>query len=159
MTAIDARAENVVKTISRCAFYGVAPRVALVDVESRPLPDDLLEADVVHHVGVLYHLADPVAHLRDLGRLARVGLWLDTQVADPATATAVYQSGGKTWRYREFIESGHRDPFSGMSPSSKWLLLEDLLALLREVGFNDVQVLEKREERHGPRVLVAARRM
>lgn len=159
VTAVDARAENVLKTITRCSFYGVFPRVALVNVEARPLPVELLQADVIHHVGVLYHLADPVAHLREIAPLARVGLWLDTHVADPATASAVYTSGGKTYRYREFIESGLQDPFSGMNASSKWLLLDDLTALLRETGFGDVQVLEQRDERHGPRVLVAARRM
>jgi tRNA (mo5U34)-methyltransferase len=159
VTAVDARAENVLKTLARCAFYGVSPRVALVNVETRPLPLELLEADIVHHVGVLYHLSDPAAHLRDLGRLARRGLWLDTHVADPGTATRTYESGGKVYRYREFIESGLQDPFSGMSAASRWLLLDDVTALLREAGFDSVEILEKREERHGPRVLVAAKRM
>ena len=64
VTAVDARIENVVKTIVRCAFMGHGPAVMLDDVDS---PESTLpQADVCHHVGVLYHLADPIAHLRRL---------------------------------------------------------------------------------------------
>src|SRR5829696_3960068 len=61
VTAVDARVENVVKTVVRCAFFDERPRVFVHDVETEG-DDEHLRADLCHHVGVLYHLEDPVAH-------------------------------------------------------------------------------------------------
>ena len=65
-STLDARIENVVKTIVRCAFFGVSPRVAVLDLEDPAGQEGLLDADLCHHVGVLYHLSDPVAHLQSV---------------------------------------------------------------------------------------------
>jgi SAM-dependent methyltransferase len=156
VTAIDARVDNVVKTLVRASFYGCRPTVFVCNVEDHPVPVFDLRSDVVHHVGVLYHLQDPVAHLRELPGLTRIGLMLDTHFARPDQADRSYVSGPKTFRYREFRESGAVDPFSGMYPHSKWLLLEDIVGLLKEGGFETVTVAEEREERNGPRVLLFA---
>lgn len=158
VVAIDARVENVVKTVVRAAFYGLSPTVFACDVEERPLPSDALRADLLHHVGVLYHLVDPVAHLRDLAPLVRIGLMMDTHYCTEAQAGASYASGDRSFKCREFQESGRADPFSGMHPRSRWLLLEDLVSILRDAGFGDVEVAEKREERNGPRALIFARK-
>ena len=154
VTAVDGRIANVVKTIVRCALFDVHPTVFKCDVEARPLRIDDLRADVVHHVGVLYHLLDPVRHLQDLGAIARVGLMLDTHYALDGEATDRYVVDGKEYRYRRYREFGLRDPFSGMHDHSKWLRLDDILALLAGVGLSEVRVLQTREERNGPRVLM-----
>ncbi len=156
--AIDSRVENVVKTMVRASFYGCSPTVFVCNVEDRPVPVFDLRSDIVHHVGVLYHLADPASHLRDLCGLTKIGLMLDTHVADPKQADKSYDSVSKTFRYREFEESGDADPFSGMASKSKWLLLEDIVNLLKEGGFTTVRVAEERMERNGPRVLLFARK-
>src|SRR5439155_14321072 len=67
VTAVDARVENGVKTIVRCAFYDERPRVHRCDVENSEEGANLLTADLCHHDGVLYHLEDPVTHLGRLG--------------------------------------------------------------------------------------------
>jgi tRNA (mo5U34)-methyltransferase len=154
VTAVDGRIANVVKTIVRCALFDVHPAVFKCDVEARPLRIDDLRADVIHHVGVLYHLLDPVRHLLDLGAIARVGLMLDTHYALDGEATDGYVVDGKEYRYRRYREFGLRDPFSGMHDHSKWLRLDDILALLAGVGLSEVRVLQTREERNGPRVLM-----
>lgn len=156
VTAVDSRIANVVKTIVRCAMFGEYPAVFKCDVEARPLDVSGLQADVVHHVGVLYHLKDPVRHLRDLGVIARVGVMLDTHYALDADATAAYTVDGKEYRYRRYEEFGLADPFSGMHEHSKWLRLDDILGLLADAGLSDVRVLQKRNERNGPRMLVIA---
>jgi SAM-dependent methyltransferase len=158
VTAVDGRIANVVKTIVRCAMFGEHPVVFKCDVEARPLDVSTLHADVVHHVGVLYHLKDPVRHLRDLGRLARVGVMLDTHYAPDEDATATYAVEGKEYRYKRYEEFGLADPFSGMHEHSKWLRLDDILGLLADAGLTDVRVLQKRNERNGPRMLVIAAR-
>jgi tRNA (mo5U34)-methyltransferase len=155
--AIDARVENVVKTIVRAAAYGLYPTCYVCDVESRPLPAERLRADVIHHVGVLYHLADPVSHLSDLAVLGTAGPMLDTHFCADEAANRSYGVAGTTYRVREYGESGVADPFSGMSARSRWLRLEDLRAVLAAAGFAAIEVAEAREERNGPRVLLFAR--
>lgn len=157
VVAIDARIDNVVKTIVRCALFGHHATVRCVDVEAGPLPE-ALAVDVVWHVGVLYHLADPVRHLRDLGRIAGEALLLDTHVCPAERATAEYRSGADTFAYERHREFGRRDPFSGVADHAKWLSLETLRAVLTDAGFDRIEVIEERDERNGPRVLLLAAR-
>jgi tRNA (mo5U34)-methyltransferase len=158
VTAVDARIENVAKTILRTALYGYHPRVFVHDVDQVPAGYDDLEADVLHHVGVLYHLRDPVRHLLEIGRYIRLGVMLDTHFALEDEARLVYEVNGKKYRYKQFQERGRADVFSGLGASSKWLPLDVITALLRQTGFDNVELVETRQERNGPRVLLVARR-
>jgi hypothetical protein len=45
-----------------------------------------------------------------------------------------------------------------MGQGARWLPLDDLTAVLRHAGFVDVDVVEERGERNGPRVLLFAQR-
>ena len=156
--AVDARIENVVKTIVRCSLFGYHPTVFRLDVEKRPLDEKLLAADVAYHVGVLYHLKDPVRHLLELGGFIRSGLLLDTHYALNEEATDTYEVNFKPYRYKKYREGGYADVFSGMYDHSKWLRLEDIMNVLRTAGFRNVSVIEERQERNGPRVLLMAER-
>jgi 2-polyprenyl-3-methyl-5-hydroxy-6-metoxy-1,4-benzoquinol methylase len=156
--AIDSRVENVVKTMVRCGFFGVKPTVFRCDVEDWDVPHDWLKADVCHHVGVLYHLKDPVAHLNTLCGLISTAVFLDTHVALPTDTLLKYTSEEKIYGYKNYGEGGKRDVFSGMHDHSKWLLLNDIRAIFASRGFTTFEVLEQRAERNGPRVLVFARR-
>jgi len=158
VTAIDARVENVVKTVVRCAFFDERPRVFVHDVEGEADREGLLQADLCHHVGVLYHLEDPVTHLLRLGRAISHGLMLDTHYASEESATEEYEVGGEKFRFRPYKEVGRADVFSGMRPISKWLRLDDITAVLRSAGFNAIDVVETREERNGSRLLLLAER-
>jgi tRNA (mo5U34)-methyltransferase len=157
VTAVDARVENVAKTLVRCALYDAYPRVFTLDLESSP-DEEVLRADLCHHVGVLYHLSDPVTHLRRLGRWVSEGLMLDTHYATPEGATDVYKVDGRSYRHRRYGEHGRRDAFSGMRSYARWLLLDDIVSLLSDAGFHRVEVAEQRDERNGPRVLLFAER-
>lgn len=59
--AIDSRIENVVKTIVRANLLGFSPTVSVCDLEQEKDVERLPVIDVLHHVGVLYHLKDPVS--------------------------------------------------------------------------------------------------
>lgn len=156
--AVDSRIENVVKTIVRTWSFGHHVTAFQCDVE-RPEQFALVpEVDVVHHVGVLYHLVDPIAHLAALLPKTRHMLMLDTHVAAPGEATEQYESGGRRYAYRRYREGGRADAFSGMYDHAKWLPIEDLTGFLRERGFGDVDVAEMRQERNGLRTLLFARR-
>ncbi len=154
--AIDARMENVAKTLLRAAMFDCWPRVYLQDIESTH--DAGLVADICHHVGVLYHLKDPVGHLMELGRSIHSGIMLDTHVARPNHVDASYEACGRSWPYFRYRESGRSDPFSGMYDHAKWLPLDSLRQLLALAGFTEIELAEQREERNGLRVLVFARK-
>jgi hypothetical protein len=155
VTAVDGRIENVVKTIVRCAFFDQHPKVLVCDLETPKLPPELLEADLCMHVGVLYHLTDPVGHLHQLGDWVGEGVMLDTHVARADELSGEYEANGRSYRFRRWNEGG-ADPFSGMRTHAKWLLLEDLRQVLTDAGFASIDVVEEREERNGLRVLLFA---
>jgi hypothetical protein len=154
VTAVDSRVDNVVKTLVRCGLYGHHPRVLRCDVEQPDL--SVLKSDVLHHVGVFYHLRDPVRHLRNISAQIAYGLMLDTHYALDDEATLSYDVDGRRFSYKRYGERGVADPFSGMYDHSKWLTLASIETTLREAGFNNVDVVEKRAERNGPRLLLFA---
>ena len=158
VTAVDSRIENVVKTLVRCGFFGSAPQVFKCDLENAEDMARLPEVDVLHHVGVLYHLVDPVSHLLELGRVVRTGLMLDTHFSPEDQAQRSYSVGGREFKYRYSDEGGKAEVFSGMGDHAKWLLLDDIVRLLEEAGFQKIEIAEQRNERNGSRALLFARR-
>lgn len=158
VTAIDSRIENVVKTIVRCNLFGYKPTVTLCDLEK---PEDISRlpvVDFVHHVGVLYHLKDPISNLLQLRHIARNGLLLDTHYATPEMASKKYAVEGASYSYYQYGEKGRDEVFSGMYDHAKWLLLDDIKGLLTSIGFSDIRIYKDTEQRNGPRVTLYAAR-
>lgn len=156
--AIDSRIANVVKTMVRTQFFKVYPEVFVYDLEN--INNDncqRLQCDVLHHVGVLYHLHNPVEQIRYFRKYVNQAILLDTHYATPEMAKDEYQSSGQSYKYYRYKEQGYKDTFSGMKDHAKWLLLDDIKALLVEAGFPQIEVVELREERNGPRVLLIAK--
>jgi len=158
VTAIDSRIENVVKTIVRASLFGCYPTVFKCDLD---IPEDvklLPTVDLLHHVGVLYHLVDPVAHIFDIARQVKEGMMLDTHVARQGEDKLSYEVRGKSYNYRNFKEGGKAEVFAGMGDHAKWLSIDTLLSVLGDAGFTQSRVLEERDERNGLRVLILTRR-
>jgi hypothetical protein len=158
VTAVDARIENVVKTIVRCGFFKASPTVFKCDVEDPEAINKLNNFDVLHHVGVFYHLVDPALHLFNL--LPKIGsaVLLDTHYATNEQVNDTYTNQLGSFRYRRAREGGMDEVFSGTGNHSKWLLISDITSLLRQLEFRDIKVLEDRDERNGKRVLLLAKR-
>ncbi len=155
--ACDSRIVNLAKTAVRCAMYQINATVFLWDVE-QPLPRGQdASCDILFHVGVLYHLVDPIGHLRRIAPQVRRGVILDTHYAADNKATDTYVVNGDTFRCRQMDEGGVANVFSGMYQNARWLKLDDLVKVLADLGFGKVEVMT-REERHGPRVLILAER-
>lgn len=155
--AVDSRIENVVKTIVRTNLFGYRPTVFTCDLEKQADVLRLPDVDVIHHVGVLYHLKDPVSHLFKLGT-ARKGILLDTHYAtdDMADRSLTYE--GTTYRFHAYKEHGRDEVFSGMYDHAKWLLLEDIKKILIFLGFSDIRIHKDERQRNGPRVTLYAAR-
>lgn len=156
VTAIDSRVDHVIKTMVRCSMFDKAPVVFQADIESVNLDYQKLSCDYMHHVGVLYHLKDPVSHLLSLKNYVKKGIMLDTHYALEEQADHIYSVSGQEYRYKWYMEYGKKESFSGMYDHSKWLTLKDLISCLQSAGFKNVEIVEKRSERNGPRVLMFA---
>jgi tRNA (mo5U34)-methyltransferase len=159
VTAVDARIDHIVKTLVRCAMFGFNPTVFKYDVESRDADKSLVQADYLHHVGVLYHLRDPIRHLLELGQYIEKGLMLDTHYCLETEVNGKYEVDGSSYSYKHYLEYGRKEAFSGMYDHSKWLLLDDIVNCLKQAGFNKVEIIEKRAERNGHRVLLFAEKL
>lgn len=159
VTAIDSRIENIVKTLVRCNMFGYKPDVFYLDLEQPLCDDKSLNCDILHHVGVLYHLTNPVEHLIGILEKVSVAIMLDTHVATINDSLKNdYTANRNTYRYKEYREGGRSDPFSGMKNHAKWLLEEDLISVLNACGFKSIDVAERRKERNGTRILLYANR-
>jgi tRNA (mo5U34)-methyltransferase len=151
--AVDVRIENVVKTLGRSAAYGVFPKVFTLNLDDQIQVELVPEVDVLHHVGVLYHLYDPVNHLKSILPKVKEALLLDTHYATPEMANQTNISGLNYFEYKEF---GYKDVFSGINPTSKWLLLDDIKETLKNHGFLNFFTIKNEHERNGPRVSLVA---
>jgi len=157
VTAIDARIENVVKTMVRCAFFGFHPTIFRCNVEETMRDAARIEADVACHIGVLYHLKDPVRHLLDLADCVKDGILLDTHYATEEEAQETYGVNGKVYHYKKYREK-NASVFAGVYDHAKWLRLTDIVQILNDQGFQSVEIVETRKERNGARALLLAER-
>lgn len=151
--AVDSRIEHVCKTIVRCGLMHLQVTPYVWDVETPAPPELDLQCDVLSHIGVLYHLVDPVTHLEQLLPKVRQAVLLDTHVATDDAVLTEYVAGGRTYRYYEYQEAGRAAPFAGMYDHAKWLRLDDLTQILARAGFQ-TELIEDRNERNGRRVLI-----
>lgn len=159
VVALEVRPRNICCALARLFVHGVR-NVELMLKDVRELDDAFGRFDIVFHVGVLYHLSNPVEHIFRIRDLAD-DMILDTHFCDDTTSfersDITYQ--GKLYRSHVYRgEKGWRDAFSGLEPSSRWLHRDSLLELLDDAGFDSVEVIRQRIERNGPRICLLARR-
>lgn len=157
--AVDSRIENLAKTMVRLGFYQKHANVFRCDLEKVSTNDyDALSCDVLHHVGVLYHLSDPVGHLHHVSKFTRSAILLDTHYAADDEANREYETVHGTYKYRWYGEYGYHEVFSGMEDHSKWLRLKDIQQLLYSNGFTHQELWNNEKQRNGYRVALFARR-
>ncbi len=158
VTAVDGRIENVLKTLVRIWAYGRTCDVALWNFEQPAHAGLPARWDMIHHVGVLYHLPNPVEHLDEVLPRTVSAVLLDTHVATNEDHTnAAYTVDGRSYRYfRKGEPHAASSPFAGMNDHAKYMLLDDLTDHIRRHGFADTRVVSDRMERHGRRVTIWA---
>ncbi|HUR81833.1 MAG TPA: class I SAM-dependent methyltransferase [Thermoanaerobaculia bacterium] len=158
-TGVEGRADNFRKA-SLIAEYYALPNLRFVQKDVKELTPDDGVFDVILCCGLLYHLDDPIAHLRLLeSLLASDGLlFLDTHVApdehaarygtherslsDPVTVT----DGAHEYEGRWWSEPAHGDLRERMwsaisNERSLWLSRRSLIRALYHAGFHEVHEL------------------
>lgn len=114
--AVDARPENLERARWVAELYGIQDRVRFLeaDVETWSPSEPV---DLLFCVGVLYHLADPIAALERFASWApRLVLW--THVGAPG--------------HRQ-EEAGFGDRLSGLHDDSPWPTRDDVMAVIDDV--------------------------
>lgn len=144
---VDVRPVNLAKSHLRASLYGHQISTYLCDLDNLEFLEadgvkNLLSCDVLVHIGVLYHLTNPSEHLRQMVRLSRKAILLDTHVSDRPIAVN---------------EFGFTDIYSGISPKSLWITLKEIAEILEESDFECV-LLDKRQELNGDRITIVAQR-
>lgn len=160
VTGVDGRIENILKTMARLWAYDRHASLVHWDLEKAPPRTVPPEWDVLHHIGVLYHLSDPAGHLDTVLPRTKHAMILDTHVArDDSDASRSYAVNGRTYTYKHFTEDQvDSNPFAGLGDHAKWLRVEDLMDICRRHGFSDVRLTDDRSERNGRRVMIWAMR-
>lgn len=150
---LEGRPENVERAEFLKGLFGAENVVFHVtDLEEDGL-STYGEFDAVFCCGLLYHLRNPRAFVE---RAAAVSpnLYLDTQYARPDWEL-VEREGLLGW----VREEDPSDPRMGLSGTAFWPTLDELHRLLAEAGYASVRTLaHPPENRHGPRVRLAASR-
>jgi hypothetical protein len=108
--------------------------------------------DVCFNLGLLYHLAQPWMHLKNVRQVTDT-IFLGTHYADPAKVNHQL-NGYPGWMYQEF---GLDDPMSGLSPASFWPSLEGLKKMLEDAGFPQIHIIKDVMHQNGPTVLLVAK--
>jgi len=101
--------------------------------------------DLAVCIGVLYHVDEPAYVIRQLSEIAD-NLYLWSQIADekfPHGPVMTLHAYGESWRGRVHYEEHPTSPLSGFQQSEFWLFRDDLLKLVRDFGFVNVQVLDE----------------
>jgi SAM-dependent methyltransferase len=159
VVAVDVRPKNILCCLARLFVHDVHNvRCLLQDVRELHVPPR--EFDIIFHQGLLYHLENPVEHLHTIRDMADTIL-LNTHYCmdDTDFPRADITYGGKTYKAYRYREFGWADQWSGLDPFSRWLHRDTLLDLLRELGFDSVEVIDDNPLREiGPRMTVLARR-
>lgn len=124
--------------------------------------------------GVLYHVVDPARVLGLVGQRARrLALWThyyDAEVNQRRPDVAARFAGtrpldapggravtGHVYEYREGVEQATF--CGGARPTASWLGRDDLLQLLEDVGYTDVQIqFDDPDYPHGPSISLIATR-
>lgn len=160
---IDFQTTNLIGAIVRSWAYGTleSTRFEQCDIDRRELLQvlrnlDVKSVDLIYASGVLYHLADPFAFLREAAEVSE-SIFISTQIASAGSNLRKVNFQNldvEVTTYREPV----RAPFTGSGRESIWLTRNSLLSVLEEVGFPNITVLREEEERNGPRIDLLARR-
>jgi SAM-dependent methyltransferase len=120
--------------------------------------------DIVFASGVLYHMEDPVALIRDIARATdRCFIWthyLDDDRDQHRVAVPITRDGLQATYYRApYLDRARPVFWGGNKPSASWMKRDDILAAFRHFGLDEIVVIaEEPHSQPGPSITFAARR-
>lgn len=154
VVGLEARAASVERAEFLKGLFGTDNVLFYVANLEEDDPSSYGTFDAVFCCGLLYHLPHPRAFVERMAAISP-SLYLDTQYAMPEWGLT-HRDNLQGWVRTEDPE----DPQSGLSSTAFWPTLDELYRLLAESGYERIETLSlPPDNRHGPRVHIAASRL
>ena len=146
VTVVEARPNNLAKAFLRTKFYNQNNlSFQLGDVQE--LDESCGRYDGIFHFGVLYHLSEPVRHIRNLSKIADLVL-CSTHIGDHLS-DRWDEDNYQAYRVKEH---GWNDRLSGVENWSRWLTKESMFGAFQEAGFKFIYLQQEKDTKVGPRI-------
>jgi hypothetical protein len=158
VTGLEVRPANVLCSLARLLVHDITnARIMLKDVQQ--LDESFGSFDVLFHAGLLYHMLDPVDHMYRMSKIADI-LLLNTHYYSDELGFERDDivRDGVTYRGAVYNEYGFEERLSGVTPTSRWLYRDDLLKLLGNVGYDQIEIARDLSTKSGPKLTLLAKR-
>jgi len=143
ITAIEGHLENFIRCCVIKNLFGLHRSTFHFDDMMNVTTEKYGKYDVAFVAGVLYHLDNPQLFLSRLSEMADE-IVVSTHYADEESPSAdaeieEIQSNGFKYRGKLFNEAA--GPHSGLRATSFWPFREDLLTMLKNAGYTQVEII------------------
>lgn len=159
IVAIEGKRENFLKSlVVKNAFKLDNCKFLFADV-NKILDLFSTHFDLCLALGIFYHLKDPVKVIYRIGELAdRLFVWSHYCKEDYPEGTVADIVHGDRAYHGKYIGEDNRDILSALEDMSFWMFEEDLLNAVRDVGFNNIEIIKKEMHEHGPAITFFAQK-
>jgi hypothetical protein len=159
VTGVEVRPANIICALTR-AFVHDVPNVRFLLGDVQEIDDKSFGTfDLLFHAGLLYHFLNPVDHLFGAAKISDT-LFLNTHYyeEDLGFERSDIVRDGVTYKAALYKEYGLEERLSGVTDFSRWLFKEDLLNLVRNVGYDQIDIAKDERTKSGPKITLLARR-
>jgi SAM-dependent methyltransferase len=162
--AIESNVEAYLKCLIMKEALGMQRASFMLGDFSLYLRDAAERFDLVFCCGVLYHMENPLALIRDIARVTgKCLVW--THYYDPGRASdrvpkpAVVDGFSATYFGARYHDRAQGSFWGGNKPTANWMTRDDIVAAFRNFGFDVVEIIDDQPEaKPGPAFSFAARR-
>jgi hypothetical protein len=158
VTGIEVRPSNIICALTRAFVHDVTNvRFVLGDVQE--IDDSAGTYDLLFHAGLLYHMLHPVEHMFGAAKISDT-LLLNTHyyTDDLSFERSDIVHDGITYKAALYKEHGMEERLSGVTEQSRWLYREDLLNLVRNVGYDQIEIARDERTKPGQKITLLAKR-
>jgi len=159
VTGVEVRPSNIICALTRAFVHDIANvRFLMADVQE--IDDTSFGTfDLLFHAGLLYHFINPVDHMFGACKIADT-LLLNTHYYDEYLGfeRSDIVRDGVTYKAALYKEYGMEERLSGVTEYSRWLFKEDLINLVRAVGYDEIEIAKDEKTKSGPKITLLARR-
>jgi tRNA (mo5U34)-methyltransferase len=158
VTGLEVRPSNILCSLARLLVHDITnARIVLKDVQE--LDESFGTFDVLFHAGMLYHLLNPVEHMFKMAKVSDIILLNTHYYSDQlGFERDDIVHDGVTYKTAIYKEYGLDERLSGVTPTSRWLYREDLINLLRNLGYDQIEIARDLSTKSGPKITLLAQR-
>ena len=162
--AIEANVEAYLKCLIMKEALGISRATFMLGDFGTVLRDTTERFDLVFCCGVLYHMDDPLALIRDMARVTdKCFVW--THYYDPGRASdreavpAAVGGFSATYFGARYWDRAEGSFWGGNKPTANWMTRDDLIAAFHHFGFDEIDVIaDQVDVQPGPAITFAARK-